>query len=311
MRIALLGVVVFSACSEPVPKTVARADEACFAAGPFTMGHGRLEAVFDLSSQYNPAPTNDWVPAHEVELSEFCIDKYEVTWRQYNECIEAGICTTNGIFVWYTSRDHLVDPEYANRAIFGPWYAEAETYCLWRGKRLPTEAEWERAARGRDGRDYPWGNAPPSKDLLAPGLPLVPVGNFPQDQTPEGVFDLFGGESEWVADWYSPFAYGHGERQVDPQGPPQAVYLDGTFTEWGNTAGVADGERVIRGKKWNLAGGRTWPANTGVPVWMRSVKHPETNGSGFRCARSADGRLDTQVSSYRNLRFHRTGRVSP
>ena len=162
----------------------------------------------------------------------FHIDSHEVTWGRYRACVDAGICSTRGLERYPETQKALRDPALENHPVDAITYAEALTYCTWVGKRLPTEAEWERAARGTDGRDYPWGNTLPSLELLLTETSYVTedrrpdaVGSHPEDVTPEGVFDLFVSVPEWVLDHYDPFYYEHGPSD-NPTGPSEPVFLD-------------------------------------------------------------------------------------
>jgi formylglycine-generating enzyme required for sulfatase activity len=144
-------------------------------------------------------------PRHDVSLDSYYMDTNEVTTSRYAKFLEA---------TGQTSR-----PEYwrelnlasrGDRPVIGVNWHEANAYCRWAGKRLPTEAEWEKAARGTDGRTYPWGNQEPSTRLANFGKPqtnayrdgLAPVGSHEAGRSPYGINDLAGNVSEWVADWY-------------------------------------------------------------------------------------------------------------
>jgi formylglycine-generating enzyme required for sulfatase activity len=210
----------------------------------------------------------DEMVAHDVRLSDFWLDRTEVTNADYGRCVEVGACRGahhDGARRWRSVADHPVT--------LVTW-DDADRYCRWRGARLPTEAEWERAARGYSRRLYPWGEiyAPllanhgrasllevERTDDIDGFLELAPIASFPAARTPEGVHDLAGNVSEWVADWY---AEGYAEPEtVDPRGPSAGnfkVYRGGSFL---------DGRAWLRG----AARGHAMPSASAT--WR-----------GFRCA---------------------------
>jgi formylglycine-generating enzyme required for sulfatase activity len=172
---------------------------------------------------------------HEVTVSPYTIDRTEVTVAAYARCEAAGVCTPRA----HGQRDPRFDrPDLP--VTYVDWDA-ARAFCAWAGGRLPTEAEWELAARGSLGRQYPWGEvyngflcnhgafAPDPSDASDGFAGLAPVGSFPDGATPSGIVDLAGNVAEWVADFYDvdPTGTPHGYSplpQVDPRGPASGVF---------------------------------------------------------------------------------------
>lgn len=200
-------------------------------------------------------------PAHRTTVSSFWIDKYEIINVLYRRCVESGSCQPP------KDRRMFDDLTLAQHPVTNVTWNQARTYCHWVGKRLPTEAEWEKAARGTDGRRYPWGNGEESvkgwlrERALRPGNNgTAPVGSVPAAVSPYGVHDMVGNVWEWVKDWYAEDYYATGPSQ-DPQGP-----LRGSF-------------RVLRGGDWSQsplelrASYRGWDEMT---YWGPTL--------GFRCA---------------------------
>ncbi|MBI4953702.1 MAG: SUMF1/EgtB/PvdO family nonheme iron enzyme [Myxococcales bacterium] len=212
----------------------------------------------------------DELSAHRVTLSDYWLDRTEVPNRAYRRCVEAGACpapSSAGALTW-TRRDD--EP-----ATLVSW-SEAATYCRWAGRRLPTEAEWERAAVGWTHRRYPWGDVwnpmlcnhgryafgTASLDDGDGFAELAPVGSFPAGRTPEGIDDLAGNVEEWVADWYTP-GYLEGE-QHDPRGPDSGDHR------------VVRGGSFQSGRAWLRAAARDHDIPSARRAWR-----------GFRCARDA------------------------
>jgi formylglycine-generating enzyme required for sulfatase activity len=175
----------------------------------------------------------DTRPLHRVHLSSYWFDKYEVTNARYRQCVEGGGCTPP------KDRQAFDDPQRVQHPVTNITWSQARSFCQWQGKRLPTEAEWEKAARGTDGRRYPWGNDEEvvkrhvrKGERTAGTNGAEPVGRQAATASPYGVLDLIGSVSQWVKDWYAEDFY-QTSSAWDPQGP-----LRGSF-------------RVLRGGEWN------------------------------------------------------------
>jgi formylglycine-generating enzyme required for sulfatase activity len=184
-------------------------------AGPFWMG-----------DDHGPA---DEKPRHQLNVAEFFIDRTKVTNAQFARFMNArGVQAADGQR-WYDADDNdarirrhgaqwTAHPGHENHPVVEvSWYG-ALAYCRWLGKKLPTEAEWEKAARGTDGRRFPWGNAATDKNRahFAGGWnELKPVGSFPQGASPYGVLDMAGNGWEWVSSAYLPYPYDGSDGRED------------------------------------------------------------------------------------------------
>jgi formylglycine-generating enzyme required for sulfatase activity len=229
-------------------------------AGAFTMGNE--EAI---------SPDHmDEKPAHEVYLDAYYVDKYEVTNKLYKACVDTGTCQPPLDFHSFTRSSYYDNLEFDNHPVIAVSWEMAKTYCEWRGAQLPTEAQWEKAARGTDARTYPWGQGISCdkanywpKDQACIG-DTTEVGTYESNVSPYGVHDMAGNVMEWVADWYSPTYY--------------------SISPLSNPLGPASGEdHAFRGGSWMSSdhdvrsAARHWSWNS-----LGSAHYSED--LGFRCA---------------------------
>jgi formylglycine-generating enzyme required for sulfatase activity len=236
----------------PEPSVVQDAPMVAIPEGVFAMGFDGTQALEDER------------PLHRVWLDAFSIDLHEVTTAHY----AAFLSATNRPAPWLWETVDL--NQHGDRPVIGVDWHDAEAYCRWKGKRLPTEAEWEKAARGTDGRLYPWGNQSPTKEFanfalgarFSYGQVLLPVSDFEQGKSPYGLYQMAGNVYEWVADWYAANYYETSPGR-NPPGPERGQF------------------KVLRGGSWS-----------DLPKYLltygRFKLPPETRNSytGFRCAKS-------------------------
>jgi formylglycine-generating enzyme required for sulfatase activity len=165
-------------------------------------------------------------PVHTVPVGDFWIMKTEVTNRQYAQCIKAGVCTPP------RTSERWRDPAYADHPVTGIDWAQANTFATWVGGRLPTEAEWEKACRGIDGRTYPWGDAAPTYEVANYDNVLAdttPAGSYPGGASPYGAVDLSGNVWEWTSSLYQDYPYQAGDGREDPAAAGRRVIRGGSF----------------------------------------------------------------------------------
>lgn len=195
---------------------------------------------FRMGSQGDPLAYGNETPAHTVYLDAFWLDRTPVTNALYARCVAAGACPSPAQRRSNTRADYYGSPGFADFPILYVSWSDARAYCAWAGKRLPSEAEWEKAARGSDGRLYPWGSAFDAKRLnsaeAGPG-DTTRVGSYPDGVSPYGALDMAGNAWQWVADFYQGDYYRFSP-SLNPAGPA-----------YGPPPSEATG--VLRGGAWN------------------------------------------------------------
>jgi len=243
-------------------------------AGEFPMGSD-LNAALAECKKFREDCDEGWVinevPIHIVYLDAYYIDKYEITNKQYSACVNVGVCDLPTESYSNTNTHYYGNTTFDNHPVIFVDWDRARRYCEWRGGQLPTEAQWEKAARGTDGLMYPWGE---SLDLNYANysensnnwanVDTTVVGNYIDGRSPYGVYDMAGNVFEWVADWYSDTYYLNSPSS-NPKGPDTGQL------------------RVLRGGSWF--------DNYKLRSANRDYSEPSDayNGIGFRCARLIGG----------------------
>ena len=297
--ILLLLTIMLSACSaatsQPTPQPVMTASPT---ATPFPreISDNGVKMVLIPAGTFwmgNDDSFFDQRPGHDVNLPDFYMDVYEITNAHYNACVAAGKCQLPKNLSSFSRSDYYTNPKYADYPVIYVDWAMAQKYCEWRGPlsktgetRLPSEAEWEKAARGTDGRRYPWGEHVQTNAYANYNYQDTSVaGDYEAGKSPYGIYDMAGNVREWTSDWYD-------------------IYLGGDTTKskiYGQTY------RVIRGGGWDSGG------DNELFSYMRMWKKPsETNyATGFRCARSITGAHLLPVAPTRTTTRSPTPSITP
>lgn len=223
-------------------------------AGVFFMGSTEKDGVVGMAIGV------DEIPRHSVLLKAFYIDKFEVTNSNYKTFLDA-----TGHPPPTSMKEKSSDPMEDDLPVTQVSWNDADNYCLWAGKRLPTEEEWEKAARGTDGRQWPWGNEFKEDSCnvrFSEYGRLLPVGTLAGDRSPYGVYDMCGNVSEWTSSWYLPYPGSSIKRESFGE-----IY------------------KITRGGSWIMSAMPysrvAYRANTSAP----DFKH---RGIGFRCVKDID-----------------------
>ena len=244
---------LIAAESGPVEEGAAPEGMVLVPAGEFTMG--RTFETSDDESGMRPLVLRDDRPAHKVRLDAFWMDATEVTHSAYAEFVAKA-----GHRAPYHWPDGEMPAALGRHPAYNLDWDDASAFCAWKGKRLPTEAEWERAARGGlEGEQYPWGKAKPDRTRArystqaGPG----PVAQHPANDF--GLHDMAGGVAEWCQDWFERTYYSKSPEE-NPQGPAEGLY------------------RIVRGGAWSDGPNR-------ITVYFRNWVRPNqrTPNLGFRC----------------------------
>lgn len=237
------------------PEADAPAGMALVPAGEFTMG--RTFSTSDDETGMRPLILRDDRPAHTVLLDAFWMDATEVTHAAY-----ADFVASQGHRPPYHWLDGTMPADLAKHPVYNVDWHDARAFCEWSGKRLPTEAEWERAARGSsEGARYPWGDEKPDRDKARFSTPAGPAPVAQHPPNGFGLHDMAGGVAEWCRDWFERTYYARSPKE-NPKGPSEGLY------------------RIVRGGAWSDGPNR-------ITVFFRNWIRPSqrTPNLGFRCVR--------------------------
>jgi len=241
-------------------------------AGEFLMGAQKKDSS---KPNYDPEASSSESPVHPVCLGEYRIGRYPVTVCEYQRFVDDGGYTkedhwpSKGFGKWPAPEEWEDQLQHPNRPVVCVSWYEAAAYAAWAGCRLPTEAEWERAARGTDGRRYPWGDDEPNPALLNSWESRIheptPVGLYPGGASPNGVLDMAGNVWEWCSDWYG----GYADAEVsDPRGPasgPARVVRGGSWGSYARLCRSAYRDGIEPERRGGRLGFRVVLAGRGLP----------------------------------------------
>lgn len=218
------------------------------------------------------------IPDHDVQLDAYWMDQLEVTNAMFTLCMSSGGCTPPQSFKSQRRADYFNNIEFKDYPVVYVTWGQAKAYCEWAGRRLPTEAEWERAARGDDFRTFPWGEDKADGTLANFNFIVNDtsrVGSYAAGASPFGVLDMAGNVAEWVNDYYS-FNYSVSDSVVNPTGPETS----GSFNRVVRGGSLGDAEINIRVSKRSSVAGPNPNAEPGSSAALGDFS-PRI---GFRCA---------------------------
>ncbi|MFI5303294.1 MAG: formylglycine-generating enzyme family protein [Nitrospiria bacterium] len=224
LRKTLILFLLMGGCYDVRPVAVPPSGMVLIPAGSFIMGASEKDGIIGIEVGV------DQVPRHVVYLNGFYIDHFETTVEEYAEFVRKT--RYHEPYSWSTPSGRKFSP---TDAVSDVSSVDADAYCHWKGKRLPTESEWEKAARGTDGRKWPWGNIFSKDKTNTWDLRLnkiVSPGSFPGDVSPYGVYDMGGNVMEWTSSWYEPYPGNSLKR--DSFGHKFKILRGGTWTESAN-----------------------------------------------------------------------------
>lgn len=287
--IPICFILIISACGSNTGFSSKKEEKAELTPTPgLTIGSSKVSDKDGMLMLYVPAGEfemgyadgkDDEKPVHTVYLDAFWIDQTEITNKMYYLCVDAGVCTQpfqgayKGLRVDSSTREvYYGNPEYDDYPVIYVNHMQADIYCRWAGRRLPTEAEWEKAARGTDGRLYPWGNESPNEMLANYDGNIgdtTPVGSYPEGASPYGALDMAGNLWEWVEDFYFEEYYANSPYK-NPQGPESGWVFAQRGGSWKKS------ERPIRS---------TYRHHYSPPILSSLINSHSYDG--FRCAASA------------------------
>lgn len=219
------------------------------------------------------------LPEHDVTLDDFWMDQLEVTNAMYGLCVSASVCTLPRELKSQRRPEYFPNPEFKDYPVVYVTWGQAKAYCEWADRRLPTEAEWERAGRGNDFRTFPWGED--KADGLRANFNMLVgdtsrVGTYPAGASPFGVLDMAGNVAEWVNDFYS-FDYANAlENIVNPTGPLTST----SFNRVVRGGSLGDAEINIRVAKRSSVLGSNLRARPDSNAYLGD----SSPRIGFRCA---------------------------